>query len=320
MRRIPGSGARLPSSGVGVAVLPPEFKIFFFEFIQALVIIASAGVTIGLIRLVLSDDFSKFFHQFALVHLQRWTCHIAMLNPEAVSRDAIESLLNKASEAELALLGELCMSMGSSPLSNIAQRYTTELALDYKARYHAAHAGIYSRWLAECPAFRSWLNDRTAIAMLTGRNESYLLKAYCYPDDPIIITLWPATAAIMPLISGTAELLVDAAVEWGATCCKAGIWHGKVSKKNYDVSAAWIGARIHTAGLIAYFDPSKILAADAGLREAMRGALTVPHLRKLLGLLRHIVFILFPQPHDVWNLRRARAPRQSQRHQRSSCR
>ena len=32
------------------------------------------------------------------------------------------------SEAELALLGELCMSMGS-PLSNIAQRYTTELAL-----------------------------------------------------------------------------------------------------------------------------------------------------------------------------------------------
>ena len=128
MRRIPGAGARLPSSGVGVAVLPPEFKIFFFEFIQALVIIESAGVTLELVLLVFSGDFSKFFHQFALAHLQRWTCHIAMLNPAAVSRGALDNLLNKASEAELALLGELCMSMGS-PLSNIAQRYTTELAL-----------------------------------------------------------------------------------------------------------------------------------------------------------------------------------------------
>ena len=45
------------------------------------------------------------------------------------------------------------MSMGSSPSSNIAQRYTTELALDYEARYHAAHTGVYARWAAECPAF-----------------------------------------------------------------------------------------------------------------------------------------------------------------------
>ena len=94
-----------------------------------------------------------------------------MLNLVAVSRNALENLLSKASEADLALLGELCMSMGSSLSSNIAQRYTTELALDYEARYHSAHAGVYARWAAECPAFRSWLNNRTAVATLTGRNE-----------------------------------------------------------------------------------------------------------------------------------------------------
>ena len=53
---------RLPGSGGGAAVLPPEFKICFFEFIQALVIIASAGFTLGLVPLVLSEDFSKFFY------------------------------------------------------------------------------------------------------------------------------------------------------------------------------------------------------------------------------------------------------------------
>ena len=53
--------AKLPGSGAGAAVLPPEFKVFFFEFIQAVIIIASAGVTLGLVPLVLSDNFAKFF-------------------------------------------------------------------------------------------------------------------------------------------------------------------------------------------------------------------------------------------------------------------
>ena len=96
-----------PGSGAGAAVLPPEFKVFFFEFIQAVVIIASAGGTFGLVPLVLSDDFSKFFHQFALAHLQQWTCHLTMLDPATVSRGVLESLLSKASEAVLARLAEL---------------------------------------------------------------------------------------------------------------------------------------------------------------------------------------------------------------------
>ncbi len=108
--------------------------------------------------------------------------------------------------------------------------------------------------------------------------------------------------AITPLVSGNAELLVDAAAEWGATCRKAGIRRGKVSNKNYGVSAAWIDARIHTAGLIAYVNPSKILAADTGLCEAMRGALTVSNLRKLLGLPHHIVFILALPSHTIYGL------------------
>ena len=58
---------------------------------------------------MLSDNFSKFFHQFALAHLQRWTCNLAMLDPAAVLRNVLESLFSKwkASQAKLALLAEL---------------------------------------------------------------------------------------------------------------------------------------------------------------------------------------------------------------------
>ena len=154
-----------------------------------------------------------------------------MLSPAGVSRGVLESLLSNASEAELALLAELCMSMGSSPSSIIAQRYTTELTLDYEARYHAAHTSVYARWTAECPAFQAWFNDRVAVAALTGRDESYLLKAYCYTDDPIMVTLGRAIGAVItPLISGAAELLVDATVDWGAAWRNAGIRRGEAAQ------------------------------------------------------------------------------------------
>jgi hypothetical protein len=55
--------------------------------------------------------------------------------------------------------------------------------------------------------------SRAAVAALTGQNKACLLKAYCYTDDPIMVTLRPATAVITSLVSGAAELLVDAAVD-----------------------------------------------------------------------------------------------------------
>ena len=42
--------------------------------------------------------------------------------------------------------------------------------------------------------------------------------------------------------------------------------------------------------------------AAAGLREAVRGALTITSLRKLLGLLHHIVFILALPSHTMYGL------------------
>ncbi len=70
-----------------------------------------------------------------------------------------------------------------------------------------------------------------------------------------------------------------------------------MSKKIYGV-----GARICTAGLVAYVEQSKNLTMAAGLREAVRGAFTVTKLRKLLGLLHHIVIILVLPSHTMYGL------------------
>ena len=64
-----------------------------------------------------------------------------------------------------------------------------------------------------------------------AESEAYLLEAYCYTDDPIMVTLGRAIGAVItPLISGAAELLVDATVDWGAAWRNAGIRRGEAAQ------------------------------------------------------------------------------------------
>ena len=119
-------------SGGAAAVLPPELKPFFFELVVSITILAAAGETLGLVPVLFSDDLHKFFHQFALARLQRWMSHIVILDPAAITDADLEALLADAPPAEIAILSELCMSMGTRPSSNWAQRYSTELMLDFE--------------------------------------------------------------------------------------------------------------------------------------------------------------------------------------------
>jgi hypothetical protein len=292
----------LPGSGGAAAVLPPEFKPFFFELVVAITILAAAGETLGLVPVLFSDDLAKFFHQFALARLQRWTSHIAILDPAAVTDLDLEALLADAPPAEIAVLSELCMSMGTRPSSNYAQRYSTELMLDFEERFHAAHGELYSTWASANSAFCEWSTARSELGKTTGRCESRLLKALAYTDDPIFVTLGSATAAIPPLVQGAARLLVDAAVDWGRTCRAAGIARADPIKRHYGVQTPWVGANVLTTGLIAYLDKAKVLRAQHGLRAAARGELSVSAFRELAGLLHHIVFTVALPMHVMYNL------------------
>jgi hypothetical protein len=194
--------------------------------------------------------------------------------------------------AEVAVLTELCMSMGTRPSSNYAQRYSTEFMRDFETRFDAEHETVYKRWEQEVPAFRAWRDARRAIVGAAGRDEARLLKALCYTDDPIIVTLGPASTAHLPLVHGAQNLLVDAAMDWGASCRRSGIARNDPVKRLYGVQAPWIGGNILTTGLIAYLDKPKILRAEHGLRAALAGELTVERFRELAGLLHHVVYTM----------------------------
>ena len=65
------------------------------------------------------DDAKDFFHQFVSAILQRWACCIIALDPAKVAAGALD--------AELVSILENCGSMGTAPMSNLAQRFSTDV-------------------------------------------------------------------------------------------------------------------------------------------------------------------------------------------------
>jgi hypothetical protein len=295
--------AALPGSGEGATVLPQEFKAFFFELMVTISVLAHVGEMLGLVVVILSDDFKSFFHQFALSFQQRWTCHLMTLDPAAITPEVMEALLAAASEPELALVSEFCMSMGTTPSSNWAQRYTTEFMLDFEARFHAAHVGLYDEWAALSPRFAQWRSVRAALGEETGRCEQYLLKGYCFTDDPICALLCSCTGfpGVAPVVPDGCVLVVDAVVAWGTACRKAGLIRGDPSKRCLGVSGTWIGVRIYTPGLLAYLGKAKMMRAAEGLEAYLLGSMQVTAFQELAGLMHHIVFTVALPKYVMYN-------------------
>ena len=294
--------ARLPGSGGGAAVLPPELKPFFFELMTVIVLMAHVGGILGLEPVIMSDDLAKFFHQFALSHLQRWTSHIMMLGPEDDVHAAMEELLSTASARELSIIDELCMSMGTSPSSNWGQRYMTEFMHSYVERFHREHTELYDMWACEVPAFAKWRATRAAVEQRTGRCEVYLLYGFCFTDDPCIVTLCSCSPVKAPLVSNATVLVVDGVIQWGSDCRRNKLMRGEPCKRHLGVQGPWIGGNVFTTGLIGYLGKSKMLRAGDGVRAYKSGRQTVAEFRKLRGLLHHIVFTVALPRHVMYNL------------------
>lgn len=302
----------LPGSGGEAAILPPEFKPFFFELMLMIIHVWVPGRALNLEPVGLSDDLAKFFHQFALSHLQRWACHMMILDPLADSYAELDALLSSAGPAELAIISELCMSMGTTPSSSWGQRYMTEFMRDYVESFHAAHLELYAEWEANTPAFASWLVARREIELVTGRCETYLLVGICYTDDPVVLTLCSCSTVMRPLVvrpdstlspvlQGT-RLVVDAVCKWGSDCRRRRVIRGDPSKRHLGVQLPWVGANVFTTALIGYLGKAKLLRASEGLIEYLGGQMRESGFRKLAGLLHHYVFTVALPGHVMYNL------------------
>ena len=194
----------ITGSGGEAAVLPRELKPFFWELLLSLCILSHVGEIFDLPVIFLGDDFAKFFHQFVLARTQRWTSQLLMLDTATArgveQRDGlVDKVLASFSTAELAVVEERCMSMGTSPSSSYAQRYTTELCNYFTRSFHSDHADRYRAWAGDSAAFAAWLEKQERLGRETGKCETLLLVAFAYTDDPVMATL------------GT-ELAVDAAM------------------------------------------------------------------------------------------------------------
>ena len=294
--------ARLPGSGDGAAVQPAELKAFFFELLVTISVLAHAGAPLGLVPVTISDDFAKAFHQFALALVQRWTSHIMMLDPGAEFDAELEQLWAGLGAAELAVISELCMSMGTTPSSNWCQRYTTEMMREFQEEFHQAHVALYERWEAQVPAFAAWRAVRAELSRETGRCECYLLVAFCFTDDPIIVTLCSARDVIAPAVTDGASLVGDASVAWGCHCRALRIKRGGAAKRAIGVQGLWVGGHFLTSGLIAWLGRPKMHKAELQLESYLAGLLCRADFRKLAGLLHHVVFTLALHKSVMYNL------------------
>ena len=287
--------AKLPGSGEdGAAVLPPELKGFFFQLMQVIVIHDFMALVLGAEVYLLGDDFSKYFHLFALARRQQWACQIMTLDPAKVV-EAAQLIAEEAAEAmtaaELAIIQEFCMSMGSVPSSGYGQRYGNRFCNHFQLKFHRKHQATYARWEAEKPAFgelmvrRRAMNDRSC----PEDGQDMLARILDYTDDPVCSIV-------------TEELAVDFADDWDLECSAAGLERGDPSKRTFGVCVKWVGAYALSTGLLAFLPKAKMVRAEHGLQRALRGELDEKELRELFGLLHHIVFTVVLPMHVMYNM------------------
>ena len=284
----------LPGSDpVTAAVVPPELKAYFYMIMVSTTVLHHVAEILDMPVYLAGDDFSKFFHVFAIAHRQSWACQLMTLNPEQVveaTKEAdIEAVFAKMNEAELAVIQEWCMSMGTANSSSYAQRYTTEFCNRLVTLFHEQHKHEYARLAKDNPRLAAWFKVRDELSLATGTEQGILMFAYAYSDDPIAGTLGcPWTCDLCELYDGETK--------------KAQMLRGDASKRSFGVHVKFLGAWAFTSGLLGYVSSDKRLRALDGLHEGRAGRLTVKKSLELFGLLHHIVFTSALPPYVMYHI------------------
>ena len=219
----------------------------------------AACCTPALPVLALTDDFSNFFHQFALASSEYFKVCVLYLP------------LDEAHQ-EHSYCVEYCLAMGLFQSSGIAQRFAHGLLDIFNRAMHKAET--------ECtdqePEVAAWLDTRRQISH--EENQARAWTHHIYTDDSMLITVG---------ISRFIRMLYA----WRYATAGCNILMAIPQKRCFGTAIPALGAYVYFSHGLIIIPRHKIVRALSMLRQLIQCSLTYGDYRSLLGLLEHFVLL-----------------------------
>ena len=228
----------------------------------------------------LAFDFSKFFHQLFYYVLMLW--QMGAIVPRKHDSAAVTSLGHDVDALDFAL--EYVMTMGATPSSQVAQRFSNAITMAIYKRMNALEA---SRW--RDPRLPKELTA-TARAALDLRGQ---LEPSCYGTQAALFNLLIYCDDARCACVG-AERAMRLLRVFHDVVGKRGLRLplSRTEKQQTGVGVVWLGAHISTSLGLIWVPKDKATKAAAALRTALAGALAVGDYRRLLGFLVSLLFMV----------------------------
>ena len=166
-------------------------------------------------------------------------------------------------------ISEKVMSMGTSPASQIASRFSEEWLEVFRGRMDAY---VESVWMIRQSNYvrHKYKQRRTKL----GKAQARPYWAGSFTDDVDILTVHP-------------DLTAAGARIWDELCASANIWMCAMSKKQAGTVIQWIGPRYVVNGGYGYVGDVKRTRALVGCTAALNGTLERGEARSLNGQLAY---------------------------------
>ena len=224
-------------------------------------------------------DFSKFFHQLFYYALMLW--QMGAIVPR--KRDPASASNAGAGDAlDFAL--EYVMTMGATPSSQVAQRFSNAITLAIYKRMNALEA---ARWRDPrlpnelTAAARAALERRAQLQPSCYGTQAALFNLLIYCDDARLACVGAARAVrllrVFHRVVGKRGLRLPLS---------------RTEKQQTGVGVVWLGAHLSTSLGLIWVPKDKAAKAAATLRTALAGELQVGDYRRLLGYLVSLLFMV----------------------------
>ena len=224
-------------------------------------------------------DFSKFFHQLFYYALMLW--QMGAIVPR--KRDPASTSDAEAGDAlDFAL--EYVMTMGATPSSQVAQRFSNAITLAIYKRMNALEA---ARWRDPhlpnelTAAARAALERRAQLQSSCYGTQAALFNLLIYCDDARLACIGAARAVrllrVFHRVVGKRGLRLPLS---------------RTEKQQTGVGVVWLGAHLSTSLGLIWVPKDKAAKAAATLRTALAGELQVGDYRRLLGYLVSLLFMV----------------------------